>query len=88
MSLCEPYDCLIVTSYVMVHVSSSVSVYSPVCQLVPVSLQNALIRELEHTKKLIEESHHEKVRDYIIQLYNSNKKLLLLGLLIMSIYPL
>uniref|UniRef100_A0A667Z4T4 PTPRF interacting protein alpha 1 n=1 Tax=Myripristis murdjan TaxID=586833 RepID=A0A667Z4T4_9TELE len=25
--------------------------------------KNALIRELEHTKKLIEESHHEKVRD-------------------------
>ena len=30
---------------------------------VSVSLQNALIRELEHTKKLIEESHHEKVRN-------------------------
>lgn len=25
--------------------------------------QNNLIRELEHTKKLIEDSHHEKVRD-------------------------
>lgn len=25
------------------------------------SPQNALIRELDHTKKLIEESHHEKV---------------------------
>lgn len=34
----------------------------PVCQLVSVVLQNALIRELEHTKKLIEESHHEKVK--------------------------
>lgn len=28
---------------------------------VSVSSQNALIRELEHTKKLIEDSHHEKV---------------------------
>lgn len=25
--------------------------------------QNALIRDLEHTKKLIEEAHHEKVSD-------------------------
>lgn len=24
-------------------------------------VQNTLVRELEHTKKLIEESHHEKV---------------------------
>lgn len=44
-------------------VSSSVTIYLPACQLIPVSFQNALIRELEHTKKLIEESHHEKVRD-------------------------
>lgn len=44
-------------------VSSSVTVYLPACQLRPVSFQNALIRELDHTKKLIEESHHEKVRD-------------------------
>lgn len=42
----------------VVHV---VAVCLPVRQLVPVSSQNALIRELEHTKKLIEESHHEKV---------------------------
>lgn len=44
-------------------VSSSVDVYLPAFQLLPVSFQNALIRELDHTKKLIEESHHEKVRD-------------------------
>lgn len=44
-------------------VSISVIVYLPVCQLVSVTFQNALIRELEHTKKLIEESHHEKVKN-------------------------
>lgn len=26
-----------------------------------ISLQNSLIRELDHTKKLVEDSHHEKV---------------------------
>lgn len=42
------------------------SLYLPACQLLPVSSQNALIRELDHTKKLIEESHHEKVRDRLL----------------------
>lgn len=41
-----------------------VNVYLSASTLVPVSLQNSLIRELEHTKKLIEDSHHEKVRDH------------------------
>lgn len=35
----------------------------------PASSQNALIRELDHTKKLIEESHHEKVRDHLLRLF-------------------
>lgn len=42
--------------------SSSVVIFS--LSLCPsVRPQNALIRELDHTKKLIEESHHEKVCD-------------------------
>lgn len=44
--------------------SSSVVIFSLSLSVRPsVRPQNALIRELDHTKKLIEESHHEKVCD-------------------------
>lgn len=49
-------------------VRSSVRVYVSASQLLPPPSQNALIRELDHTKKLIEESHHEKVRDRLLRL--------------------
>lgn len=34
--------------------------------------QNNLIRELEHTKKLIEDAHHEKVRGVLSALWGGS----------------